>query len=407
MKSIRKSGIFILCLALPGCSETKPVGGGGEQNGGGGDSLVEVDKPTDNGGMPSDSGTQESDRAIKIVHLDQGWSPETLNLYRSTGQGSLIVPFDWFLFLEQADSTDLFRSRQNIERFGYIAQESSESNPEGAPIGFVRSFDPQSKQHWVGLNCAACHTARIDYQGTTMLIEGAPTLGDFQTLIQELVSALKATLEDDAKFQRFAANVLGEKFTEQSSQDLKDEFSKVTAERIHSNEINVTKSRYGFGRLDAFGITFNNVAVDFLGVPENQIDPNAPASYPFIWGSLQSDYMQWVGSAPNVPVIGSILRATGEVWGTFGRLKMKPTETPGYASSAPFEDISRLLDCVEQLRSPEWPENILPEIDRDLASAGKVLYEKHCAHCHQVVSREQQGENYKAVLVPYKDSTLR
>ena len=340
---------------------------------------------------------------VEPIYLDQGWSTETRNEFRATGQGSLILSYDWFRVLEQADSTDLFRSDENLERFRFIPANPSGSNPDGMPVGFVKSFNADTNSQWIGLNCAGCHTAQIDYEGNSILVDGAPTMGDFQTFIGELEAALKATEQDPEKFERFTKNVLGEAFSDESSEELRASFSEVTRQRSYNNQINSTQTEYGYGRLDAFGITFNNVAVQFLGIPENQVDPNAPASYPFIWGALHSDYMQWIGSAPNTPVIGSILRATGEVWGTFGHLKMTPdANNPGYASSVPFEDISKLLGWVKELRSPPWPD-IFPEIDATQVTAGRTHYETHCTKCHQVMSRDQQSESYKAVVTPYQE----
>ena len=34
------------------------------------------------------------------------------------------------------------------------------------------------------------------------------------------------------------------------------------------------------------------------------------------------------------------------------------------------------------MMSPEWPENILPPIDKALALKGAALYETHCEECH-------------------------
>lgn len=340
----------------------------------------------------------------KTITLEQGWNDETKTAFRWTGQGSLILPYDWFLYLEQANSTDLFRSKVNIEQLQYISQEPGAGNPDGVPIGFAKSFDPKTKRQWIGLNCAACHTARINYKGISILIDGAPTMADYQAFISTLEEAQKATLESSEKFDRFAKKVLAKNYNEQSAKGLKYDFAQVTRQRSHNNAINSTQTAYGYGRLDGFGITWNNLTVDFLGVPENQIDPNAPASYPFLWGALHSDYMQWSGSAPNTPVIGTTLRVAGEIWGTFGHVTITPgANPPGYDSSVPFENVDKLLGWIEELRSPEWPQAILPKIDAETAASGKVYYDKYCVQCHQVMTREQQKDPYKAVLVPYKE----
>ena len=58
----------------------------------------------------------------KVVYLDQGWSPsESLRFY-FTPQGSQLIPYDWFLALEQADSQTLFRDNQNILKYRYLPQ---------------------------------------------------------------------------------------------------------------------------------------------------------------------------------------------------------------------------------------------------------------------------------------------
>jgi hypothetical protein len=44
-----------------------------------------------------------------IVYLNQNWSPEESNRFYFTPQGSQLIPYDWFLALEQYDSTTLFR----------------------------------------------------------------------------------------------------------------------------------------------------------------------------------------------------------------------------------------------------------------------------------------------------------
>jgi len=380
MINVVKSIVASLIATLLGCTTEKQL-----------DSIVK-------GGDLSNAAVD------KMIVLEQGWDDETKARFRTTGQGSLIIPYDWFLFLEQANNTELFRSNENIERLHYIPQEPDAWNPDGVPIGFAKSFDPKTKRQWMGLNCAACHTSKISYRNKNILIDGAPAMGDFQAFIQQLEAAQKDTLENKGKFERFAKNVLGNNYSEGSAKELKSKLTKVTHERSNNNKINTSKTDYGYGRLDGFGITWNNLAVEFLGIPENQIDPNAPASYPFLWGSLHSDYMQWSGSAPNTPIIGTTLRVAGEIWGTFGHAAITPGENPpGYASSVPFEDVDKLLGWIEELRSPQWPEDILPKIDTKMAASGKIHYQKNCQQCHQLMTREQQKEPYKAVLVPYKE----
>jgi hypothetical protein len=59
--------------------------------------------------------------------------------FYNTSQGSQLIPYSWFLALEQANSNHLFRDNKNMKYFGYIPQDSIPGrNPDGLPIGFVK-----------------------------------------------------------------------------------------------------------------------------------------------------------------------------------------------------------------------------------------------------------------------------
>ena len=143
----------------------------------------------------------------KVVYLDQGWSPAESMKFYFTSQGSQIIPYDWFLALEQADSPTLFRDNQNILKYRYLPQLPDASNPDGLPVGFVADTD--SNRKWLGLTCAACHTNEIRYGTTGYRVDGAPTIGDVRALLAALITAMQQTKDDPAKFARFAAKVLG------------------------------------------------------------------------------------------------------------------------------------------------------------------------------------------------------
>ena len=133
--------------------------------------------------------------------LEQGWSDEEREMFWSLGQGAEIIPYSWFLALEQAGNSEKFNSPENIRRLGYIPWPE---NPQQLPIGFTRAANPHTGREWLGINCSACHTNTIEYAGQTLLVDGAPTLADYWQFNVDLVSALEATLKDDAKFERFA-----------------------------------------------------------------------------------------------------------------------------------------------------------------------------------------------------------
>ncbi len=337
-----------------------------------------------------------------LISLNQGWTQAEQAGYWYRGDGSMIVPYTWFLVLEQANSEELFRSDENMERLRYTPIPKSKWNPDGLPAGFARNVDQIDQSEWMALSCGGCHSTKISYKGTSMVINGAATMGDFQTMMKELEESMIATRDDSAKFDRFAKALLDDKYTQASKNSLRSKFEKETQRQIDFNHANRTSSKFGFGRVDAFAYAYNNIGVNFLGIPENHIEGVAPANYNYIWGSAQSDVLQWNGMAPNTPPIAPIFRVLGDVWGGGGRANMHGgLWPPGFESSADFKGLGDMLAWVKVLQSPRWPEFVLPAINNEKAVKGRPIYEKNCAQCHQLMlTREEQMKPYSAVMVP-------
>ena len=118
---------------------------------------------------------------------------------------------------------------------------------------------------------------------------------------------------------------------------------------------------------------------------------DAPVSYPFVWGTNESDVIQWPGFSPNGPLsLGTLLRNGGEVLGVFGNVDIPNSKLqPTYKSSMDIKNLGKLEKWVAELRSPQWPEEYLPKIDRSMASAGEKLFQQNCAQCHQVIKRQE------------------
>ena len=354
-----------------------------------------------NDGAIIQDGTPIAGSSGKLVNLNQGWSQADQTGYWYDGDGSMFIPYSYFLILEQANSTELFRSDANIERLRYTPIPKSKWNPDGMPVGFAKNYDPTGKE-WIALSCAGCHSTKISYMGTSMIINGAATMGDFQLMMKELEEAMIATLNQDDKFERFAKKLLAENYSAEASKNLRDDFKVKTDMQISFNQRNRTPSKYGFGRVDAFAYAYNNVGVNFLGIPENHVPGIAPANYNYIWGTAQSDVLQWNGSAPNGSSIARIFRVLGDVWGGggFAHLQSSASQS-GYKSTADIKGLKDMLSWVKELQSPKWPEFILPEIDQDKAANGRKHYDEHCAKCHQLtLTREEQMKPYNAVMVP-------
>lgn len=318
-----------------------------------------------------------------FVYLDQGWSNADRQWFYTTTQGSQLIPYDWFLAVEQPGSEDLFRSDTNINAYRYLTNvATSYYNPDGLPVGMTRHDDPQGEA-WMGFTCAACHTAQIDYQGTSMRIDGGPALANHTTFHDGLIAALEETGREDAKFERFADKVLDDAGDTAARSDLRDRVSGLTAELRAWQLRNHTPVAYGNARVDAFGIILNEVSGTALGLPENYRSPDAPVSYPFLWDTPQHDFVQWNGIAEN-GVLGSLGRNVGEVLGVFGALNVKKSRF-GYPSSVETRNLREMEEKVRDLYSPKWPD-VLPAIDQAKAAAGQQHYDKYCSGCHVVLS---------------------
>ncbi len=326
------------------------------------------------------------DQFSQTIYLDQGWSASDSLWFYNTTQGSNLLPYSFFLVLEQSDSSALFRSNENIDRYGYLPQRSTASNPDGLPVGMVR--DEYQNKAFMGFTCAACHTTQINYAGTGIRIDGGPANSDMESFMIDLAAALYATLETPEKLDRFVTNVIKQGHYANASEVLAD--LKKFAQRIKTyNIINTPRdtkrplTHYGYARLDAFGRIYNRVlehimsaqqlrellaeilspaelAIVMAGVEpvlsssdrdhviertqayltdkqiiklRNKIynPADAPVSYPFLWDVPQHDYIQWNGRVDNSG-LGPMARNAGQLIGVFGTLDWQ--EKDGFTLSS-------------------------------------------------------------------------
>lgn len=143
------------------------------------------------------------DGASRLVYLEQGWSvPETL-WYYFADQGSMLLPYEMFVHLEQPDSEARLLDPANLVRYRLLPQLATPNNPDALPVGWTRH------EGSVGLTCAACHTSQLTYQGTAVRIDGAPALADIFGFVRQIHAAVSATLAEEAKLERYVAATRG------------------------------------------------------------------------------------------------------------------------------------------------------------------------------------------------------
>lgn len=333
----------------------------------------------------------DGDEDHSIIYLNQNWSEQERNEFYYTPQGTRLIPYSWYLALEQPNNSHAFNDTKHIERIRYISADDYNDvyNPDGLPIGFAKE-PVENGEPWLGYSCAACHTSQLRYKGKTIRIDGGPTLSNFSLFNQRLVQALEATLQDDDKFNRFAKRILNsvDSLTEeQLRQAVNEQLTVLQKTLIRSTP----DYEYGFGRVDALGIILNEVFGDDLQQPANVLPPNAPVSYPHLWDTPKLDWVQWNGSVNN-----PIGRNTGEVLGTFGHVQLTgPVENLGN-TTARARELLQLERLLTTLTAPQWPEAILGDIDRESAERGRLLYSEYrndqpsCETCHTLPNANGQ-----------------
>jgi hypothetical protein len=323
--------------------------------------------------------------------LDQHWDDPTRFAFWSMDQGSKIMPMKWFLQLQKAESSERFAT--GLERYGFVPDNYSgaHGNPSPdannpLPIGFAKNS--ASGEDWVGLTCAACHTNKISSGSQSWLVEGGPSMLDFDQFLSDLVEAVDQIDKDPARAQAFWNGV------PTPAQVL--EFQQLKTRLDLRKRINTPPAAAGFGRVDAFGHIFNQVLTVGLNTEVGTAPPSAPASYPFLWDISQHEFVQWNGSAPNLGVgasaPGSLMRNIGEVLGVFGEFTVTGKHTdwglPTYESSINVENLRKVEQWVSTLRSPKWPA-VLGPIDESERAKGAEIYKAQCWGCHKVVAADQ------------------
>lgn len=327
----------------------------------------------------------------ELVYLEQNWTDADRDWFYTIDQGSRLIPYRIFKNIEQANSEKLLSDSFNLLRFGFLPEKKSKSNPDGLPVGVTVADD------YIGLNCAACHTQQLKYEGKFIRIDGGQSMMDLSMFLTAIESSMQTTLDDDNKYIRFEKRVLGEKYSNKESLALKEEFQNYLTIRKNINHRNKTDVAYGYSRLDAFGAILNKGLL-LTGVKDNFNSPDAPTSYPYIWDTPQHDYVEWDGSQSNAD-IGALARNVGEVIGVFGVVEPITKKwlffiDGGYPSSIQAKNLRDMEKKVATLHSPLWPE-LFPKIDQAKAKTGRVLYENHCLSCHQDINRTDPNRKIK------------
>ena len=196
------------------------------------------------------------------VYLEQGWSATDSLWFYNTTQGSNLIPYDFFIALEQENSTESFRSNKNIDKYRYLPQKPTFFNPDGLPVGFTK--DDYDGKDYIGYTCAACHTGQVNYtdangKTTAIRIDGGPSMADMVGFLSALERAMRATQAQADKRQRFVDAVIARHNNYSKAEDILADLDQWTKTIHLYNTVNHTAVDYGYARLDAFGRIYNRV----------------------------------------------------------------------------------------------------------------------------------------------------
>jgi hypothetical protein len=336
--------------------------------------------------------------AREITWLDQGWSADQRGMWYKASQGSLIIPFSWFLALENPETGnhELFHTDENMLRYDLILDSYSKYDPDHLPIGILKQSiseehlrelgcgsppcPPGSSLHreWLTYTCAACHTAQINYKGKTFGVDGARGRWNFTVFNTTLANLLLVTSLSPPMFDRFAPKVLAR----ERRRDTPEERAKVKKELreflksppIVDAIVAGIKQTYpteeGFGRMDALG-RGSNGQFSVLD-PRNILRGNAPVLIPPLWYTHDFDWVQTVAG-----IRSPLGRNITESWGVNSAVDLaNPDPAKRFHSSIPMQNMFFMETLLSVLTPPVWPDQILGKVDTEAVKLGQYLFEE-------------------------------
>ena len=384
-------------------------------------------------GQKSSAPEPSSSAAVGTVAWSQnGWSDAERAEYHHLPEGSELMPYELLANVVSVKTGKPFLV--NMERFGFIPDAQSATNPHGLPIGLT-TVHSRDKSHtgleMVGFNCAACHVGEVTYRGKRLLIDGAPALVDLQTYQVEFKDSFDATLHDPVKVYALVAAIdrdvrggetpqTGDASTYAADPAAKaagDVAAAPTADKgfhsvsskaadavsapaglqgqtfharferyvallkarlayLKNGKLLVDGTEPGPGRVDAFGAARN------LLFPKNSMRMQSPVSFPFIWDVPDTTQQRsgtatvWIHYDGNT---NSILeRNIGQALGLGAVFDPKT-----YESTLRIANLHRLEVLTHKLNAPKWPADMLGPIDQAKAKGGEKIFNDTCRDCHQ------------------------
>jgi len=333
-------------------------------------------------------------RPVEVSFGKQNWSPDQRAWFYHTAQGTELLPYRWFLALEQPKvkpfgTVPKFADAVYLARFGFLPDAASPQNPDGLPVGFAKDtvVDPTSGQtvEVLGLTCAACHTGQVEYRGKGIRIDGGSATIDLASFQTELGYAVGFTDGVPFRFNRFARVVLGKNASDADKRKLRQDLRGLLNAGKAENDAAVAGKLYdtvgGFGRTDALGRIGNLVFGTELDNANLRV-ANAPANFPPLWFTSWFNWVQY-----NASIQQPMVRNIGEALGVRARVNLTdPSKL--YRSTVNVKNLWEMEGLLAGptafagLQPPAWPAEVFGAIDQGKMQKGAELYKQHCQHCH-------------------------
>ena len=350
-------------------------------------------------------GEAKTGEAKILPPTNSDWSAEERQWFYHASQGSRLMPYKWFISLEQVDSRESFLDPDHLAQFRMIPDpDRADHLPVGFAVDCIDPVDPASptpQEPYVGMSCAVCHTGQVNYKGTSLLIDGAPSQINAFVLLEHLGVATIATELEPTKFDRFAKKVLGTGYNSANKDQLWKELRSYAGGQLKElhpfaiveNDLKMTTP--GFGRMDALG--FGSNALFSQLNPNNLRNLEAPVDIIPLWNAYSYGWVQSIG-AIRQPMARNIIEALSmfiylDLPGPPGGAKN------GYLSSVRMTNLRRMEGMAARLAPPQWP-SMFPAPDPEKARRGQVLYQELCARCHVPQLETPATNDYVKALGP-------
>ena len=382
--------------------------------------------------------------------IQNGLTNNERRTYYSMDEGIQYLPVDVLMSLKRPSSSGLQVMDELLlahpERLGLLP---NYVNPQSdIPLGITVSTDIDYVP-MAGINCATCHTSMIsNADGKFFLVDGASSRFAIERFIGEMIKGLVATMANPEEFEAFyaryrarvaadetpedtgasrqqIASLVKKSFTESDVSHLKVKLDTITP--AETKKVTTLPSAYptkeqlstklgmyvylakrfiylfsqtkygtntekdvsegGLGRSNPWSPTKKMLDDKYLHSKNSYKLDGGPVNTPFNWDLNRQHWIFYTG------VTNSLLERNMAQ----GVALLTDFNETNFESTVSIRKLAVVVSYAEKPVPPSWPENVLGEIDTDLADKGKFIFKDQCLGCHdpQLQNDHTASANYR------------